>query len=164
MITGLGCGSTATAESLHFGRPLDRLDQIRSGELDHECVRRSWSRHWPTQIAMDAPIQLPSIFRDLVRAPALPPGATILADSRVASSSTSVARTLQGRISDQCSARLVPRTYDDASQWPHPTPRRARWPRSSSLPLVLCIDQLEDIYNLDDAEGRFRRTLATALA
>ncbi len=30
-----------------------------------------------------------------------------------------------------------------------------------SVPLILCVDQLEDIYNLDDAATRFRRAMAT---
>src|SRR5438270_13355201 len=55
---------------------------------------------------------------------------------------------------------LVPRTYDDAPQWliQHLGVLMAAL---ESLPLILCVDQLEDIYNLDDAEDRFRRALAT---
>src|SRR5437588_3668432 len=55
---------------------------------------------------------------------------------------------------------LVPRTYDDAPQWL--IQRLGELMAAlESVPLILCVDQLEDIYNLDDAAGRFRRAMAT---
>ena len=56
---------------------------------------------------------------------------------------------------------LVPRTYDDAPQWLIQRLGELMALRSSRSRSILCVDQLEDIYNLDDAEGRFRRALAT---
>ncbi len=54
----------------------------------------------------------------------------------------------------------TPRLYDDAPQWL--IQRLGELMAAlESVPLILCVDQLEDIYNLEDPQGRFRRAVAT---
>src|SRR5207245_2780850 len=51
------------------------------------------------------------------------------------------------------------RHYDDAPQWL--IQRLGELMISlGSVPLILCVDQLEDIFNLDDNQLRFRRAVA----
>ncbi len=55
---------------------------------------------------------------------------------------------------------IVPCTYPDA---PHRLIQRlgqSMW-AVENVPLVLCVDQLEDIFDLDDAAVKFRRAMAT---
>jgi hypothetical protein len=151
--TGLLRLSTAVAES-STGVPLERLDQIRSGEIDHECLAKLVDA-LADQIVMDD--RFNTIDLDLVRA-------LIFLQSNDPRIKGWVLKYL--RCEDLAAqdrdllGGLVPRTYDDAPQW---LIQRLGEPMAAleSLPLVLCIDQLEDIYNLDDAEARFRRAMAT---
>ncbi|MHB1558245.1 MAG: hypothetical protein ACYC61_12355 [Isosphaeraceae bacterium] len=55
---------------------------------------------------------------------------------------------------------LVPRTYASAAQWVIQRLGELMW-AVDRAPLVLCVDQLEDMFDLDDAPARFRRVLAT---
>lgn len=55
---------------------------------------------------------------------------------------------------------LVPRTYASAAQWVIQRLGELMW-AVERTPLVLCVDQLEDMFDLGDAPARFRRVLAT---
>ena len=151
--TGLLRLSTAVAESCK-AVPLDRLDQIRSGELDHECLAKLVEA-LADQVVMDD--RFNTIDLDLVRALLFLQSNDPRIKGRVLKYLRCEDLAPQDR---DLLGGLVPRTYDDAPQWL--IQRLGELMAAlESLPLVLCIDQLEDIYNLDDAEGRFRRTLAT---
>ena len=78
--------------------------------------------------------------------------------SRAASSSISAARTC--RRTTATPRRDRPPDLRRRPPVGHPAARRADG-GARSVPLILCVDQLEDIYDLDDAAGRFRRALAT---
>jgi hypothetical protein len=151
--TGLLRLSTAVAESSK-GVPLERLDQIRSGELDHECLAKLVEA-LADQIVMDD--RFNAIDLDLVRALLFLQSNDPRIKGRVLKYLRCEDLAAQDR---ELLGGLVPRTYDDAPQWL--IQRLGELMAAlESLPLILCVDQLEDIYNLDDAEGRFRRTLAT---
>jgi hypothetical protein len=55
---------------------------------------------------------------------------------------------------------IVPRVYGSASQWMLQRLGELMW-AVEGVPLVLCVDQLEDMFDLGDAPVRFRRVLAT---
>ncbi len=55
---------------------------------------------------------------------------------------------------------LVPRTYASAAQWMIQRLGELTW-AVERAPLILCVDQLEDMFDLGDAPARFRRVLAT---
>jgi GTPase SAR1 family protein len=57
---------------------------------------------------------------------------------------------------------LVPRIHDDDPQRMVELLGRLMWALGHSL--VLCVDQLEDIYNAEDSEARFRRAMQTLCA
>jgi hypothetical protein len=55
---------------------------------------------------------------------------------------------------------VVPRVYASAPQWIIQRLGELMW-AVEKVPLVLCVDQLEDMFDLGDAPVRFRRVLAT---
>jgi hypothetical protein len=55
---------------------------------------------------------------------------------------------------------IVPRVYGSATQWMIQRLGELMWALEGA-PLVLCVDQLEDMFDLGDAPVRFRRVLAT---
>lgn len=55
---------------------------------------------------------------------------------------------------------IVPRTYGSASQWMLQRLGELMW-ALEGVPMVLCVDQLEDMFDVGDAPARFRRVLAT---
>ncbi len=55
---------------------------------------------------------------------------------------------------------IVPRIYASAPQWMIQRLGELMW-AVERVPLVLCVDQLEDMFDLGDAPTRFRRVLAT---
>ncbi|WP_246196263.1 helicase HerA-like domain-containing protein [Aquisphaera giovannonii] len=55
---------------------------------------------------------------------------------------------------------IVPRTYPDAPHWMIQRLGEMIW-ALEQVPLILCVDQLEDMLNLDDAPLLFRRALST---
>jgi hypothetical protein len=55
---------------------------------------------------------------------------------------------------------MVPRVYASASQWMIQRLGELIW-AIEKVPLVLCVDQLEDMFDQDEAPARFRRVLAT---
>jgi hypothetical protein len=55
---------------------------------------------------------------------------------------------------------MVPRVYASASQWMIQRLGELIW-TAQRVPLVLCVDQLEDMFDQSDAPVRFRRVLAT---
>jgi hypothetical protein len=55
---------------------------------------------------------------------------------------------------------IVPRTYASASQWMLQRLGELMW-ALEGVPMVLCVDQLEDMFDVGDAPARFRRVLAT---
>lgn len=145
--------STALAESSR-DVPLERLDQIRNEELDPECLAKLIYA-LADQIVIDDRFNGTDI--DLIRAllylqcndPRIK--VRILKYLRCEDLSAYDRKVLGG---------LVPRAYEDAPQ------RLVQClgeliASLESVPLILCVDQLEDIYNLDDAAGRFRRAMAT---
>jgi hypothetical protein len=151
--TGLLRLSTAIAESSR-GVPLERLDQIRSGELDHDCLAKLVEA-LADQIVMDD--RFNAIDLDLVRALLFLQSN----DPRIKGRVLKYLRCEDLAPHDRdLLGSLVPRTYDDAPQWL--IQRLGELMAAlESVSLILCVDQLEDIYNLDDAEGRFRRAMAT---
>ena len=151
--SGLSRLSTAVAESSRDVPP-DRLDPIRSGELDHACLAKLVDA-LADQIVMDD--RFNAIDLDLVRALLFLQSNDPRIKGRVlkylrCEDLSANDRTLLGGI--------IPRTYDDAPQWL--IQRLGELMAAlESVPLILGVDQLEDIYNLDDAAGRFRRAMAT---
>jgi hypothetical protein len=55
---------------------------------------------------------------------------------------------------------VAPRVYASASQWMIQRLGELMW-AAQGVPLVLCVDQLEDMFDVGDAPSRFRRVLAT---
>ena len=55
---------------------------------------------------------------------------------------------------------IVPWTYPDAPQLVIQRLGELIW-AVESAPLILCVDQLEDIFDLDEAAVKFRRAMAT---
>ena len=151
--TGLMRLSTAIAESPK-GVGWDHLEQIRSGDLDSVCLAKLIDA-LADRIVMDD--RFNSIDIDLVR--------VLLylqrGDPRIKSRVLKYLRCEDLSEADRgLLGGIVPRAYEDAPQWL--IQRLADLMASlESAPLILCIDQLEDIYNLDDAPVRFRRVLAT---
>ena len=145
--------STALAESSKWVA-LDRLDQIRGGELDHACLAKLVDA-LADQIIMDD--RFNAIDLDLLR------GLLFLQsnDPRIKGRVLKFLRCEHLSDADrELLGGIVPRTYDDAPQWL--IQRLGELMAAlESVPLILCVDQLEDIYNLDDAAGRFRRAMAT---
>ncbi|MEO6808794.1 MAG: AAA family ATPase, partial [Isosphaeraceae bacterium] len=152
-VSGLSRLSTAIAESAR-GVSIDRLDQIRSGELDHECLARVIDA-LADQIIMDE--RFNNVDTDLVRALLY----LQANDPRIRSR---VLKYLRCEDLSNHDSRLLggtkPRIYDDAPQ--RLIMRLGELMMAlEGAPLILCVDQLEDIYDLDDAEVRFRRAMAT---
>lgn len=54
---------------------------------------------------------------------------------------------------------LVPRTYPDAPHWMIERLGKLIW-ALEHVPLVLCVDQLEDVFELDEAAVKFRQAVA----
>ncbi len=55
---------------------------------------------------------------------------------------------------------IVPCTYADAPHWVIQRFGELMW-ALEGVPLILCVDQLEDMFDMEDAPSRFRRSLAT---
>uniref|UniRef100_UPI0013EA9D7E helicase HerA-like domain-containing protein n=1 Tax=Aquisphaera insulae TaxID=2712864 RepID=UPI0013EA9D7E len=55
---------------------------------------------------------------------------------------------------------ITPRTYSDAPHWMIQRLGEMIW-ALERVPLILCVDQLEDMHNLENAEVQFRRALST---
>jgi len=55
---------------------------------------------------------------------------------------------------------IVPCTYPDAPHWVIQRLGELMW-ALEGVPLILCVDQLEDMFDMEDAPTRFRRSLAT---
>ena len=55
---------------------------------------------------------------------------------------------------------IVPCTYPDAPHWVIQRLGELMW-ALEGVPLILCVDQLEDMFDMEDAPMRFRRSLAT---
>src|SRR5271165_3054653 len=55
---------------------------------------------------------------------------------------------------------IVPCIYPDAPHWVIQRLGELMW-ALESVPLILCVDQLEDMFDMEDAPTRFRRSLAT---
>ena len=132
----------------------DALERIREGvpeqaELD-ELVRGLADR-----IAPDA--RFASIDYDLVQAllylqaPSPRVKASVLKYLRCEDLTPHDRRDLGG---------IVPRTYASAPQWVIQRLGELMW-AVEKVPLVLCVDQLEDMFDLGEAPARFRRVLAT---
>ena len=150
--TGLMRLSTALAESSR-GIPIERLAQLREDELDAKCLGRLVDA-LADQIVEDE--RFNDVDLDLVRAllylqrddPRL--RGRVLKYLRCEDLSPSDRQALGG---------LTPRTYPEA-------PERVvallgqLMGSVESVPLIVCLDQLEDIYNLDDAQVRFRRAMS----
>lgn len=151
--TGLTRLSTTLAESSRF-IPSDRLAQLREDEFDAPCLARLIEA-LADQIVEDE--RLDDLDLDLVRA--------LLYlqrdDPRVRGRVLKYLRCEDLSASDRHAlGGLTPRAYTDA-------PERViallghLMGAVEVVPLVLCIDQLEDMYNLDDAQARFRRAMST---
>src|SRR3954447_20930943 len=146
--TGLMRLSTAVAESSK-SVPLDRLDQIRSGELDHRCLAKLVDA-LADQIVMDD--RFNTIDLDLVRALIYLQSH----DPRIKGRVLKYLRCEDLSIPDRVMlGGLVPRTYEDAPEW---LVQRLGELMSAleSVPLILAVDQLEDLYSLDHAAPRGR--------
>ncbi|HMB04219.1 MAG TPA: helicase HerA-like domain-containing protein [Isosphaeraceae bacterium] len=151
--SGLMRLSTAMAEGAK-GLSIDRLDPIRNDELDPACLAKLIDA-LADQIVMDD--RFNNIDIDLIRAllflqsddPRIK--GRVLKYLRCEGLSDHDRRLLGG---------IVPRSYDDAPQWL--IQRLGELMAAlEGVPLILCVDQLEDIYSLDDAPARFRRAMAT---
>ncbi len=150
--TGLMRLSTALAESSRFIAS-ERLAQLREDELELKCLARLVEA-LADQIVEDD--RFNTVDLDLVRAmlylqrddPRL--RGRVLKYLRCEDLSPSDRQALGG---------LTPRTYPEA-------PERVvallgqLMGSVETAPLIVCLDQLEDIYNLDDARGRFRRAMS----
>ena len=54
---------------------------------------------------------------------------------------------------------IVPRTYADAPHWMIERLGKLIW-ALEHVPLVICVDQLEDVFDLDEAAAKFRQAMA----
>ncbi|WP_254053536.1 ATP-binding protein [Singulisphaera sp. GP187] len=151
--SGLMRLSTMIAESPK-GVSVDRVDQIRNDELDHGCLAKLVDA-LADQVVMDD--RFNNVDIDLVRALLF----LQANDPRVKSRVLKYLRC--EKLSDHdrfILGGMVARDYDDAPQWL--IQRLGELMANvGSVPLILCVDQLEDIYNLDEAPVRFRRAMAT---
>ncbi|WP_237722709.1 ATP-binding protein [Singulisphaera acidiphila] len=152
-ISGLMRLSTLIAESPK-GVSIDRVDQLRNDELDYGCLAKLVDA-LADQVVLDD--RFNSVDIDLVRALLF----LQANDPRVKSRVLKYLRC--EKLSDHdrlILGGMVPRDYDDAPQWL--IQRLGELMANvGSVPLILCVDQLEDIYNLDEAPVRFRRAMAT---
>ncbi|WP_406693976.1 helicase HerA-like domain-containing protein [Singulisphaera sp. Ch08] len=151
--SGLMRLSTMIAESPK-GISVDRVDQIRNDELEHGCLAKLVDA-LADQVVMDD--RFNNVDIDLVRALLF----LQANDPRVKSRVLKYLRC--EKLSDHdrfILGGMVARDYDDAPQWL--IQRLGELMANvGSVPLILCVDQLEDIYNLDEAPVRFRRAMAT---
>lgn len=151
--SGLMRLSTMIAESPK-GVSIDRVDQIRNDELEPGCLAKLVDA-LADQVVMDD--RFNSVDIDLVRALLF----LQANDPRVKSRVLKYLRC--EKLSDHDRSILggmVARDYDDAPQWLIQRLGELM-AHVGSVPLILCVDQLEDIYNLDEAPVRFRRAMAT---
>jgi energy-coupling factor transporter ATP-binding protein EcfA2 len=151
--TGLKRLSTALAESSR-SIPVERLAQLREDELDARCLGRLVDA-LADQIVEDA--RYDDFDLDLVRAllylqrdePRL--RGRVLKYLRCEDLSLSDREALGG---------LTPRTYPAAAE--RVVSLLGQLMGSvEAVPLILCIDQLEAIWNLDEHPNRFRRAMST---
>jgi len=54
---------------------------------------------------------------------------------------------------------IVPRTYADAPHWMIERLGKLMW-ALERVPLIICVDQLEDVFDLDEAAVKFRKAMA----
>ena len=153
--TGLMRLSTALSESSR-AVPRERLAQLRDDPMDAECLAKLVDA-LADQVVEDE--RFDHCDLDLVRAllylqrddPRL--RARVLKYLRCEDLSKADQEAIGG---------LSPRIYADA-------PERViallgqLMGSVDNVPLVLCLDQLEDLFNLDDAKGRFRRAVSTVI-
>ena len=134
--------------------PLDRLDRIRNDDLDPPCLARLIEA-LADQVVEDPRFNAVDI--DLLRALLF----LQAGDPRIKSRVLKYLRCEDLSEPDRrLLGGLVPRTYDDAPQWV--VQRLGELMAAlESVPSILGVDQLEDLYNLDDAAARFRRAMAT---
>lgn len=151
--SGLMRLSTAIAESPR-DLAMDRLDAIRNGELDPPCLAKVVDA-LADQVVLDDRFNRVDI--DLVRALLYLQTDDPRIRSRVLKYLRCEDLTERDR---EMLGGLVPRSYDDA---PQRLVRRLGELMASldGVPLVLLVDQLEDIWNHDEAPARFRRAMAT---
>ena len=151
--TGLKRLSTALAESSR-AVPADRLAQLREDEFDDRCLGRLVDA-LADQIVEDE--RFDACDLDLVRAllylqrddPRL--RGRVLKYLRCEDLSASDRQALGG---------LTPRTYSAAAERVV-TLIGQLMAAVESVPLILCLDQLEGIWNLDEYPTRFRRAMST---
>jgi len=151
--SGLMRLSTLIAESPK-GVSIGRLEEIRNGDLDQACLARLVDA-LADQIVMDD--RFNNVDIDLVRALVY----LQANDPRIKSRVLKYLRCEDLREHDRnILGGMVARDYDDAPQWL--IQRLGELIATvGSVPMIVCVDQLEDIYNLDDAPVRFRRAMAT---
>ena len=150
--TGLMRLSTAVAESSRFIAS-ERLGQLREDDLDDRCLGRLVDA-MADQIVTDA--RFNDVDLDIVRA--------LLYlqrdDARVRARVLKYLRCEDLSPADRRAlGDLTPRAYADAPDRVVSLLARIMG-AVEAAPLVLCLDQLEDIYNLDDAGARFRRAMS----
>jgi hypothetical protein len=145
--------STALAQCSR-GVSLSRIEQLRDGDLDYGCLAKLIEA-LADQIVMDE--RFNSIDHDLVRA-------LLFLQSQDPRIKGRVVKYLRCEDLSDYDRRIlggmVPRTYEDAPQRLIQRLGELMW-ATESAPLLLFVDQIEDIFNLDDAGQRFRRVLAT---
>src|SRR5512135_2678757 len=151
--SGLMRLSTAMAEGAK-GLSIDRLDPIRNDELDPACLAKLIDA-LADQIVMDD--RFNNIDIDLIRA-------LLFLQSHDPRIKGRVLKYLRCEELSDRDRRLLggiaPRSYGDAPHWL--IQRLGELMAAlEGVPLILCVDQLEDIYSLDDAPARFRRAMAT---
>ena len=151
--SGLKRLSTALAESSR-SIPFERLTQLREDDLDTRCLGRLVDA-LADQIVEDE--RFDDFDFDLVRALLyLQRNETrlrgrVLKYLRCEDLSPSDREALGG---------LTPRIYPEAAE--RVVALLGQFMGSvESVPLVVCLDQLEDLFNLDDAKARFRRAMST---
>ncbi len=152
-MSGLMRLSIALAESPR-GLSVDRLEAIRGGELDQACLAKLIDA-LADQVVMDE--RFDKVDLDLIRAVLF----LQTNDPRIKGRVLKYLRCEDLSDPDRgVLGGLVPRSYDDA---PQRVIRRLGdlMAALACVPLIVCIDQLEDIYNLQDAAARFRRAMAT---
>jgi DNA helicase HerA-like ATPase len=150
--TGLMRLSTALAESSRHV-PHARLQQLREDELDVDCLARLIDALADQIVADD---RFNDIDLDLIRA--------LLYlqrdDPRIKGRVLKYLRCEDLSPADRALlGGLTPRGYDDAPQWV--VQRLGRLMAAvQATPLALFVDQLEDIYNFEEAPAKFRRAVA----
>ena len=151
--TGMMRLSNALAASCHIV-PGDRLEQLREGGLDQESIDRLIGEMADSILLED---RFNTIDVYLVQAMLY----LQCNDPRIKARVLKYLRCEDLTVHDRrLLGNIVPSTYEDAPPWIIQRLGQLMW-AVARAPLILCVDQLEDVFDLEEAAIKFRRAMAT---